>query len=221
MRAATLALAALCSVALVAGCGGDDEDEAASAADLKTQLTSESQIPGFDVEESFEWDNASDAAHEGINIPEATPPEEPIEVLEEAGFEAGVGQRLIASSGETSSRGPFASVVVIESGSEEDAATVRDYLHEQDLEQPCIEACSVDTSELAVEGIPTAKGAAHQPPKNPPPNAPPAFEAYTVEFTIGPRLYIVSAGGEPSQVVKAASILDAARRLYARNENAG
>ena len=155
---------------------------------------------------------------QGFFLPEATPPSEGVDVYEEAGFDAGAGQALVVKKG-NAFEGPRASQVVIEFGSDEGAGDVLDFVHEQDLKQPCFAVCSVDPSEMAVDGIPGAKGAKLLPQKNPPPNGPPPFEAYAVEFTIGPRLYLVNAGGGPGQV-KPDSIVKAAQRLYARNKNA-
>jgi hypothetical protein len=56
--------------------------------------------------------------------------------------------------------------------------------------------------------------------REPPPNAPPPFEDYGVGFTIGPRLFLVGAGGEPGQVKKE-PVLEAAKALYERNTKSG
>jgi hypothetical protein len=216
MRGPKLALVALCVTAALAACG-DDDDGGTSAADLKKQLLPESQVPGFKVERSFEWNDAVDAVVQGLFLPEETPPSTGVDVYEEAGFEAGAGESLVVEKGNTF-QGPRATVEVVEFGSDGGAADARDFAHEQDLKQPCFAVCSVNPTEMAVSGIPDAKGAKLLPLKKPPPNAPPPFEAYGVEFTIGPRLYLVSAGGGPGQV-KASRVLDAAKRLYARNKN--
>jgi hypothetical protein len=187
MRATSLALAAFCSFAVIAGCGGDDDGDGSSAADLKKQLLPESQLPGLKVERAFEWDDAVDAAIQGLPIP----------------FE-----------------GPHGTQEVVELASDDDARAVLDFAHEQGLKQPCFAVCSVDPREMAVDGIPGAKGVQLLPLENPPPNAPPPFQAYAVGFTVGPRFYFVGADGGPGQVKKD-TVLDAAKRLYARNKDSG
>jgi len=206
----------LFATAGAAGCGDDDDDGGASAADLKKQLLPASQIPGYKVQRTLEWDDSVDAVVEGLFLPEETPPSRAVDVYEEAGFEAGAGERLVVKKG-SPFEGPQATVEVVAFGSDEDARDALDFVHGEDLKQPCFAVCSVNPSEMAVDGIPGAKGAKLLPLKKPPPNAPPPFEAYGVEFTIGPRLYVVSAGGGPNQV-KADLVLDAARQLYARNK---
>jgi hypothetical protein len=214
MRARKLALVALLAGAAVASCGGDDDENGASAGDLKKQLLPESLVPGFKVERSFEWDNAIDAVHEGFPLPEDTPLSRAVDVYEDAEFKAGAGNRLVKGS---PFAGPGADVSVLEFGSEEGAGDAQDFLHQEDLKQPCFGACAVDPREMAVDGIPGAKGVQRLPAKNPPPDAPPPFAAFHVEFTIGPRLYVVTAIGEPKRLEKGL-VLDAARRLYAQNK---
>jgi hypothetical protein len=85
---------------------------------------------------------------------------------------------------------------------------------------PCFSVCAVDSREFAVAGIPGAKGVHHSPLPDPPPNAPPPFEDYGIGFTIGPRLYLIGAGGEPGHVKKE-QVLGAARALYERNAKSG
>jgi hypothetical protein len=216
MRGPKLALVALCAGIALAACGDDDDGGGTSAADLKQQLLPESQLPVFKAERNFKWDNAVDATFQGLFLPEETPPSEALDAYEEADFAAGAAQSLVVKEGNTF-EGPRGFQAVIEFGSDEDASEVLEFVHEQDLKQPCFAVCSVNPSELAVDGIPGAKGAKLVPLKKPPPNAPPPFEAYAVEFTIGPRLYMVNAGGGPGQA-KANTVLDAARQLYARNK---
>jgi hypothetical protein len=213
MRGPLLALVVLCATAAFIGCGGDD-DGGASTADLKKELPAEPLLPGYKVLRSFEWDNAVDASVQGVHLPEATAPSRAVDVYEDSGFEAGASQELAKGS---PFEGPHVTVQALEFGSEEDAGDVRDFLHEQNLKQPCFGVCAVDPRELAVDGIPGAKGAQQLPLRNPPPNAPPPFESYAVQFTVGPRLFRVTLDGEPKQVEKQL-VLDAARRLYARKK---
>jgi hypothetical protein len=74
----------------------------------------------------------------------------------------------------------------------------------------------VKAREFAVQGIPAAKGVQLTPQPDPPPNAPPPFEAYSVGFTVGPRLFWVNADGGPGQPKKS-QVVSAAKALYERN----
>ncbi len=171
--------------------------------------------PASRVVRNVEWDNPIDFVHEGLPLPEATPRSSAVEEFEDFGFEAGVGERLVAAKGSPFD-GPDANVGVVQLGSDEDARKALDYVRKEALKQPCFAVCAVDSREFAVAGIPGAKGVHHTPLRDPPPNAPPPFEDYGVAFTIGPRLFLVGAGGEPGQI-KQERVLAAARALYERN----
>ncbi len=207
-----LALSVLCTGALV-GCGGDDDGT--SPASLNSQLLPASQVPGFKIERKFEWDNPIDFVGQGLNVPEATPPSQAVKAFEDAGFEAGAGESLVAAKGKPF-EGPHAAVEVVQLGSDEDAREALDYARKEALKQPCFAVCSVDAREFAVAGIPGAKGVQLTPQKEPPPDAPPPFEAYSIGFNIGPRLYLVNADGGPGQAKKS-QVISAAKALYDRN----
>jgi hypothetical protein len=201
-------LAVLLLAAFVAGCGGDDDES--SPASLTTRLLPASEVPGFDVERRFEWENAIDFTVEGVFLSQNTRPSELVDVIEDAGFEAGAGEVLSKSR-----MGPSMTVSAANFASDEGAEDVRDRLHQEDLKQPCYGACSQIQSEVAVSGIPDATGAQSLPDPKPPPNAPPPFEAYAVEFTVGRHLYVVNGSGGPNELEKD-QVLDAATALYER-----
>jgi hypothetical protein len=205
------ALAAVLSIGGLVGCGGDDDKT--SPAGLRNQLLPASEIPGFKSERKFDWDNPIDFVHEGLFLPEATPLSQAVDAVENAGFEAGVGEMFVKGK---PFEGPGATVDVAQLGSDDDAREALDYVRKEALKQPCFAVCSVDAKEFAVAGIPGAKGVQQTPQKEPPPDAPPPFEAYSIGFTIGPRLYLVNAGGGPGQVKKS-QVLSAAKALYERN----
>jgi hypothetical protein len=171
----------------------------------------------FEIERTFEWDNSIDFAVQGIPLPAETNPSDTVSEIDDAGFDAAAGENLVVAKG-NSFDGPHWTVDVVALGSDDDAKKLRDYLHGQDLKQPCFEVCSVNPSSIPVPGIPEAKGGQLVPQKDPPPNAPPPFTAYAVEFPIGSRLYVVNAGGPPGQVEKQ-QVLDAAKALYQRNSS--
>jgi hypothetical protein len=199
----------------LAACG--DDNGGTSSAELKSQLLPASDVKGFKVERSFEWDNPTDLTVQGLFLPAETKPSDAVNEIDDSGFDAAAGESLAVSKGNTFN-GPHMQLNVVQLGSDEDAKTVRDYIHDQDLKQPCFEVCSVDPSAIAVPGIPDAKGAQLVPQKEPPPNAPPPFEAYAVEFPIGGRLYTVQAGGGPGQIKKQ-QVLDAAKAFYDSNSS--
>jgi hypothetical protein len=209
----TVLVLVVVSIAALTGCGGDDDGT--SPASLKDGLLPVSELPGFKVVRSVEWDNPIDFVHEGLPLPETTRTSSAVEEFEDFGFEAGVGERLVAVKGSPFG-GPDANVGVVQLGSDEDARKAVDYVRKEALKQPCFAVCAVDSREFAVGGIPGAKGVHHSPLREPPPNAPPPFEDYGVAFTIGPRLFLVGAGGGPGQI-KQERVLGAARALYERN----
>jgi hypothetical protein len=211
----TLALVGV-SIAGLVGCGGDDNGT--SPANLRSHLLPASAVPGFKIERNFSWDNPIDLVAQGLPLPQATPPSRAVKVFEDAGFEAAVGLGLVGKG--NTFEGPHATIDVIQLGSDDDARDALDYVRKEALKQPCFAVCSVEGREFAVEGIPGAKGVQLSPLRNPPPNAPPPFEAYGVGFTIGPRLYVTNADGGPGQVKKD-RVLSAARALYERNTKSG
>jgi hypothetical protein len=202
--------AAVLSIGGLVGCGGDDKTSPAS---LRNQLLPASEIPGFKSERKSDYDNVIDFVHEGLLLPEATPLSQAVDAFENAGFEAGVGERFVKGK---PFEGPRATVNVAQLGSDDDAREALDYARKEALKQPCLAVCSVQGKEFAVAGIPGAKGVQQTPLPDPPPNAPPPFVSYGVGFTIGSRLYLVSADGGPGQVKKDQA-LDAAEALYKRN----
>jgi hypothetical protein len=209
--AAVVVVTLVASVSLLAACGGDDDKT--SPASLENQLLPASEIPGFESERKFEFDNPIDFAHEALPLSESTPLSQAVDAFESAAFEAGVGERFVKGK---PFEGPGANDSVAELGSEDDAREALDYVRKEALKQPCFAVCANEGKEFAVAGIPGAQGVQQTPLPDPPPNAPPPFASYGVGFTIGPRLYLVGAGGAPEQVKKD-QVIDAAQALYKRN----
>ena len=217
-RAARVLRTALVLVVVVAlgaliGCGGDDNGT--STASLKDRLLPVSELPGFKVERNFEWDNPIDFVSEGVPLPEATPRSSAVEAFEDFGFEAAAGERLVVAKGNPF-EAPHAGISIVQLGSDEDARKALGYVRKESLKQPCFAVCAVDPQEFAVAEIPEAKGVHLSPLREPPPDAPPPFEAYAIAFTIGPRLYLANADGGPGQLKKE-RVVGAAKALYDRN----
>jgi hypothetical protein len=207
-----LALALLC-IAVLSSCGGDDNGT--SPASLKNDLIPPSEFPGFTkVARSFDWDDPIDFAVQGLPQPETTPPSDSVKAMEDAGFEAAVGEELVTAKG--GFEGPHGQVVAAQLGSDGEALDALDYARKEALKQPCFAVCSVQSKEFTVAGIPGAKGVQQTPMPKPPPEAPPPFASYGIGFTIGPRFFLTVAGGAPGEVKKS-QVLDAAKALYARN----
>jgi hypothetical protein len=203
-RAALSALAL--AVVVVSGCGGAGSTSPAS---LKSKLVPPSQLEGFKLHRSFEWDNSVDFAVQGLPLPESTPPSTAVDVVDKAGFDAAAGEQL--------RNGAEVELwfVVVKLGSDRDAEELSSFAYAEGLKQPCFGVCSEEPGPIQVSGIPGAKGVQQVPAKVPPPGAPPGFTAYGIGFTVGPYFYLVTEGGPPGLVQKQL-VIDAARRLYGR-----
>jgi hypothetical protein len=92
------------------------------------------------------------------------------------------------------------------------AAETRDWMHAQDLRQPCFTACIFSPRMLGIAGVPTAT-AVQQVPNIPPRRGggqgPPTH--YLVEFTVGPYLYFANSDGSRSD---ARNVVAATQRYY-------
>jgi hypothetical protein len=184
-------LVALPAVGLA--CGGDET----SPASLKDRVIPAANLK-LKSEREFEWDNPTDFVVEGIHGPEKTRPSDIISAIDEAGFEAAAGRQLIAKGGE-----PGAHVSVARFDSEDGARQARDYLHEQDLQQPCFAACVVNPREHTVRGIPDSLAVYHEPIEGEPPPGLFKFVAFKIEFTIGEDLYVLDTMGAPGKPTEA------------------
>jgi hypothetical protein len=178
---------------VVAGCGGGDDQ--ASPADLKPLLPPPSQLGPLKLEETFEADNAIDFIVLGYQQPEGTAPSEAEGKMDDAGFQAAAGERMIPKGG-----GAPAYADAVRFDSSEGAEEAQDYLHEQDLRQPCAGACVVAPQEFAINEIPGATAVHYVPTNSPPPPGMQPFEAYAVEFTDGSDLFYATASGDPGDI---------------------
>ena len=185
--------------AIVTGCGGDGDGDQPSPQSLESLLPPPSQIGPLQLERTIDWENATDFVVQGTVLPQATAPSSAIGQMEDAGFAAGAGDVLTPKGG-----GEPVNVSVAAFDSTDGAVDAQDYLHEQDLQQPCFAACAVSPEELAIDEIPGAT-AVHQAPVEGelPPSVEP-FEAFAVEFTIGENLFYIYASGDPGDIPPAA-----------------
>jgi hypothetical protein len=193
----------------LAACGGGDEaSEKVSAASLKKRLLPVSALPGFHQQRTFDWSDPVDLVGEGVPLPESTHPSRAVKMFEDAGLEGSAGERLTTG---TPPDGGEVTVGVVKLASADGALRARDWLHAQELRQPCFTACIFNPSELPISGVPTAKAVqqapnaeARQGPGPPPPTH------YLVEFTQGPYLYFANTDGSRSDARKVV----AATELY-------
>ena len=212
-RPAAAALFAVAGASLAFGCG----TSTVSSASLDSRLAPESVAQGFHVERTLDWSNPVNLVGEGFKLPEATHPSEGVSEVNASGFEGAAGEQLNVGGplGQTITTG------VIKVSSAADATKLRDWMHAQDLQQPCFAQCVFSPSNLPAPGVPGAVAVEQLPP--PAPSPPPAVRqaaarahrpvvvagpggqsgpptTYLTEFTIGKYLYFAwTQGGTPPQ----------------------
>ena len=201
IRGAVRGVVALAALAIaVAGCGGgQDEDgtKPVSIAELRSGLPGAGEL-GLKQQHEYEWDNATDLLVEGLVIPAATTPSELGAAIEAAGFQGAVGSALGNSRPHVNVR-----ISAARFDSEAGALEARDLLHEQDLKQPCAEACMVSPLEYELAEIPNSAAVHHVPVRGKLTQGMSKVEAHHAEFVIGPQLYVVQADGRPSATFSA------------------
>jgi hypothetical protein len=180
--------------AVMAGCGGEGDDDV-SAADLKQLLPPPSQLAPLQIERTFEWDNAIDFIVLGTVLPEDTAPSEAGGKMDDAGFQAAAGEQLVPKGG-----GAPVLVDAARFDSADGTTEAQTYLHQQDLQQPCAGACVVSPQEFTIDDIPGATAVHQVPIKGPLPPGKHPFEAYSVEFTNGSDLFYATASGDPGDI---------------------
>jgi len=154
-----------------------------------------SAVPGFRLQRTFDWADPVDLVGQGIRLPEITRPSSSVKVFKAAGMKGASGERL--TQGKPPNEG-VVTVGVAQFPSSRDARTVRDWMHAQDLMQPCFTSCIYNSRELRIPGVPNAT-AVQQTPNTPAPagggQGPPTH--YLLEFTVGAFLYFANTDGTP------------------------
>ena len=201
MRERLLATAFLATCVAVAGCGGGGK---VSSASLEPRLLPSNSIPGFGVQRTLDWTNPVDLVGQGMALPQVTRPSAAVKEFS--------GRHLRGAAGRIFANGSGLEETVVRTGvarfdSAADANAVRDWMHEQDLEQPCYGKCIFSPAPVAIAGIPSARFVEQSSHLPAPPAPPPGFTApgakghhapvfagpapanYLAEFTIGPYLY--------------------------------
>jgi hypothetical protein len=166
-------------VFVLGACGGASN---VSATSLEPRLLPASSLPGFNSVGKLDWSNPVDLAGQGVALPESTYPTAAVKEFKSAHLEGAAGEVLRQGFGPDETN---IWIGVAEFDSASDAANVRNWMHVQDLQQPCLGACVYRPLPLKLSGVPDSAAViqtlfAAQPPK--PAN-------YRAEFTIGKYLY--------------------------------
>jgi hypothetical protein len=184
-------LAACVGIAMT-GCGGSGGK--VSSASLQPRLLPASQVPGFGLQRTLDWSDPVNLVGEGLALPQITHPSEAVKQFDNAHFKGAAGEILTSGAAFNETQ---ATLGVAQFGSAADADRVRDWMHSQDLHQPCYGQCAFAPYPVALPGISTARfvvQSSKAPP--PPPGAPRGVKvvarapaSYLAEFTIGAYLY--------------------------------
>jgi len=162
------------------GCGGGGSK--VSSASLRGRLLPVASAPGFGLQRTLDWSDPVNLVGEGLSLPQITHPSEAIKEFKDAHLRGGAGEVLANGSGFNATE---VVVGVARFNGAADANRVRDWMHRQDLHQPCFSQCIFAPGAL-------------------PPGAPrgarvgPAPANYLAEFTIGPYLYWAVLHGDAS-----------------------
>ena len=194
MKAWLSAVAALLVLGVVTGCGGSSEK--VSATSLAPRLLPPSSVPGFGLQRTLNWSDPVNLVGEGLSLPQATHPSAAVKEFKEAHLRGSAGEILVRGSGleETAVQ-----IGVARFNSDANANKVRDWLHRQDLTQPCFSQCIFAPAPATIPGIPNLSmvvQSSHVPAPPPPPSGAPRGARvaagpanYFAEFTIGSYLY--------------------------------
>lgn len=170
---------ALVAVAAAAGCGSSDSTPPPR---LTAHLLPATAYPGFGLERTIELRDPIDLVAEGIALPQATQPSTAVRRVRDAQLQAAKGQVFKRGSGLDAVEFHLG---VARLGSASRAAALRDWMHEQDLQQPCFSACIFAPAAMRLQRVPRST-AVIQTVASGKPSAPANYRA---EFTIGPYLY--------------------------------
>jgi hypothetical protein len=187
----------------LAACGGGGGGDKLGYNDLKAQLPNAAKVfPGFQPERRLDWSNAFNLVGEGILLPEKTRPADAMAHVQDAGFKGGAGEWFTRGTGPDRSEWRAG---VVKLGSAAKANALRDWMHSQDLQQPCYTECIFSPQNVKLTGVPNSRFVQHVPNLPPGPGGPPHH--YLLEFTVGPYLYFASGDGDAkakAQVVRGA-----------------
>jgi hypothetical protein len=191
-RKCLLSLAAL-SLAFVTGCGGGGK---VSATSLDPRLLPAASVPGFALARRLDLSNPIDLVGGGIALPDITYPSAGVKEFQNAHLKGAAGEVLSRGVGLNTNE-IHIGVAKFDSGS--DATKIRDWMHGQDLRQPCFTQCVFRPIPMKLSGVPNS-AAVVQTTTGLKTGSGPAN--YRAEFTIGPYLYWVWFSGDASAKTK-------------------
>jgi hypothetical protein len=203
--AVAIGLVGLATAAGLAACGGGSSGKVSSAA-LEDRLLPASSVPGYRQQRTFDWSDSVNLVGEGLVLPESTHPSEGVKTFHDAGLKGAAGERFAQGKPPDES---YLTIGVLKLKSAKAARKARDWMHGQDLLQPCFSACIFSPRNLRIPGVPTATAVQQTPTLSPPgvkslrPGAkavpPPGVQGppthYLVEFTTGRYLYFFNGDG--------------------------
>ena len=206
MRERSFVAVCACAGLVLAGCGSSGSSSSVSSASLRSHLLPSNSIPGFGLQRTLDWSDPVNLVGEGLFLPQATHPSTALKEFKDAHLRGASGQVFTTGPGlnETQVR-----VGVARFNSAADANRVRDWMHRQDLHQPCFSQCIFAPGQVTVSGIPSLRmviQTSHVPP--PPKGAPPGARVsggptnYLAEFTVGPYLYWTILQADPTAKAK-------------------
>jgi hypothetical protein len=198
MKGQLFGVACLSVCLALTACGGSSK---VSSASLQPRLLPGAAITGFGLQRTLDWTDPVNLVGEGLALPQGTHPSIAVKEFTGAHLMGAAGEVLTNGSGlnETAVR-----VGVAKFDSAADANRVRDWMHKEDLKQPCFSQCIFASGPATVSGIPglrfVIQSSHATSPEGPPPGVrlPPGIARgvrtsgpanYLAEFTIGPYLY--------------------------------
>lgn len=210
-----MTVALVTAVGAVAGCGGGGNKVSASS--LKPRLLPAAGTPGFRVQRTLDWSDPVNLVGEGVFVPQSVRPAQALKAVKN-GLEGAAGEVLARGA---PPEGSEITNGVAKYESSSDAEAARDWMHRQDLKQPCFGQCIFSPQNFVIAGVPGAKAVRQVPTIPPPKGAPPGAgppTRYLVEFTLGRYLYFAWTEGDSREARRFA---DGARRYYVRVKRLG
>jgi hypothetical protein len=146
------------------------------------------------LQRTLDWSDPVNLVGEGIALPQVTRPSSAVKEFKDASFKGAAGEVLTSGTGPN---GTEIRVGVAQFGSASDASSVRDWMHREDLHQPCFGPCVFAPSPISLTGLPSLRMVVQRAPAPPPPPGAPRGARvfgggpanYLAEFTVGPYLY--------------------------------
>ena len=228
-RASTGTATLILVIAVVSGCGSGSGGSKTSPSSLRPRVLAVSTVPGYFLARTLSWSDPVDLVGEGLFLPEIVHPSQAVKMINGAGFEGATGEKL-----DTNAMSDEITTGVMKFKSAASAVKIRDWLHGEDLHEPCFTACIYTPHNLVIRDAPGARGVAQVPSAPPPPpSAPPALRGqrrrapvfvggpptrYLAEFAIGRYVYFGWTTGQAGDQAKFVTI---AKSYYDRAKTYG